>query len=54
MNNKEDFNEKSDRLIKSVEEQNRILINLLEKLDKEYHEKFDSPNATENINKITK
>ena len=54
MNNKKDFSKKSNKLIKSFEEQNRILNNLLEKLDKEYHEKFDSPNAIENINKITK
>lgn len=50
MNDKKDFNKKSNQLIESFEKQNKILNSFLEKLDKEYQVKFEEEKQTKDMN----
>lgn len=49
MEDKKNFNDNSEKLIKSFEEQNRILNEFLKKLDNEYQQKFQSEQAIEDM-----
>lgn len=42
MKDKKNFGEKSNKLIKSMKEQNKVLNNYLEKLKREFHQKVDA------------
>ncbi len=50
MKDKNEFMNKSKKLIENVEEQNRILNNLYEKMNIEYQQKFVSKNDDESDN----